>query len=363
MTADQSDGPNGPRRSGRAGRPPGDVRATFAREAQEEASARGDVAGAGGPATSAAGGKAWWRRVNDIRKGVSARSKRDSLGLVAAGVAFYGMLAVFPAIIAAVSVYALVADPSSIKSQLDPLIKTLPPGGGDLLVGQLTATASSSHSGVSIGVIIGIAGTLFAASGGVRALMNGLNVIFERTESRNFIKLLVFSLALTVGALVIGIVALALIAAVPVVLDHVGLGAFAAVLAQIGRWIALLVVIGGSLALFYQYGTDRGGRHRPRFSIGAAVAIVIWLVGSLLFSLYVSNFSSYNKTYGALAAVIVLLLWLDLSAYAVLYGAAVDAEIAARASDAGDADEPRAGDAGDAGDADEPPAGDAGDRS
>ena len=189
---------------------------------------------------------------------MSARSKKDNLGLVAAGVAFYGMLAVFPAIIAAVSVYALVADPSTIKSQLDPLIKTLPPGGGDLLVGQLTATASSSHGGVSIGVIIGIVGTLFAASGGVRALMTGLNVIFERTESRNFIKLLVFSLALTLGALVIGIVALALIAAFPVVLDHIGLGAFAAVLAQIGRWIALLVVIGGSLALFYQYGTDRG---------------------------------------------------------------------------------------------------------
>jgi len=291
-----------------------------------------------GPArTSAAGGESWWRRVNEIRKGVSSRSKKDNLSLVAAGVAFYWMLAVFPAIIAAVSVYALIADPSTIKSQLDPLIKTLPPGGGDLLVGQLTATASSSHSGVSIGVIIGIVGTLFAASGGVRALMTGLNVIFERTESRNFIQLLVFSLALTLGALVIGIVALALIAAFPVVLDHIGLGAFAAVLAQIGRWIALLVVIGGSLALFYQYGTDRGRPRRPHFSIGAVVAIVIWLVGSLLFSVYVSNFSSYNKTYGALATVIVLLLWLDLSAYAVLYGAAIDAEIAARASDASDA--------------------------
>ena len=186
-------------------------------------------------------------------------------------------------------------------------------------------------------MIIGIIGTLFAASGGVRALMTGLNVIFERTESRNFVKLRVFGLALTLGALVIGIVAIALIAAFPVVLDHIGLGAFAAVLAQIGRWIALFVVIGGSLALFYQYGPDRGGRHRPHFTVGVVVAIVIWLVGSLLFSLYVSNFSSYNKTYGALAAVIVLLLWLDLSAYAVLYGAAVDAEIAARASNAAEA--------------------------
>ena len=330
MTGDHSDRPTGPRRSGRADRPPGDVRATFAQEAREESPAPGDVAGAGGRTTPAAGDEMWWRRVNDIRKGVSARSKRDNLGLVAAGVAFYGMLAVFPAIIAAVSIYALVADPAAIKTQLEPLIKTLPPGGGDLLVGQLTATASSSHSGVSIGVIIGIAGTVFAASGGVRALMTGLNVIFERTESRNFINMLVFSLALTLGALVIGTLALALITAFPVVLDHIGLGAIPAVLAQIVRWIALLVVIGGSLSLFYQYEPDGGRRHRPHFSIGAVVAIVIWLVGSLLFSLYVSNFSSYNKTYGALAAVIVLLLWLDLSAYAVLYGAAVDAEVGAR---------------------------------
>lgn len=344
MTGDRSDRPTGPRRSGRAGRPPGDVRATFAQEAREESPPGGDITAAEGAATPVAGGGSWWRRVNDIRKGVSARSKKDNLGLIAAGVAFYAMLAVFPAIIAAVSVYALVADPSTIKSQLDPLIRALPPGGGDLLVDQLTGTASSSHGGVSVGVIIGIAGTLFAASGGVRALMTGLNVIFERTESRNFVKLRVFGLALTVGALVIGIVALALIAAFPVVFDHIGLGAFAAVLAEIGRWIALFVVVGGSLALFYQYGPDRGGRHRPHATIGVVVAIVIWLVGSLLFSLYVSNFSSYNKTYGALAAVIVLLLWLDLSAYAVLYGAAVDAEIAARPGDAAAA---RSGDAAD----------------
>lgn len=277
----------------------------------------------------------WWRRANDIRKGVSARSKKNNLGLVAAGVAFYAMLAIFPAIIAAVSVYSLVADPRTIESQLRPLIRALPPGGGDLLVGQLTATASSSHGGISVGVIIGIAGTLFAASGGVRALMTGLNVIFERTESRNFIKLRVFGLALTLGALVIGIVAIALIAAFPVALHHIGLGAFAAVLARIGSWIVLFAVIGGSLALFYRYGPDRGGRRRPRLTVGVVVAIVIWFVGSLLFSFYVSNFSSYNKTYGALAAVIVLLLWLDLSAYAVLYGAAVDAEITARAREAG----------------------------
>jgi membrane protein len=263
---------------------------------------------------------------------VSARSKANKLGLIAAGVAFYGMLAIFPAIIAVVSVYALVADPANIGTQLQPVIKALPPGGGDLLVGQLTGTASASHGGISVGVIVGILGTLFAASGGVRALMTGLNVIFERSETRNFVKVRAFALALTLGAVLIAIVVLALVAAFPVVLDHIGLGSFAAVLAQIGRWVALFVVIGGSLALFYEYGPDRAGRHRPHFTVGVVVAIVIWLLGSLLFSLYVSNFSSYNKTYGALAAVIVLLLWLDLSAYAVLYGAAVDAERAARAA-------------------------------
>jgi len=275
----------------------------------------------------------WWRRLNDVRKNVFARSSAANLGLVAAGVAFYALLATFPAIIAVVSIYSLVANPENIAKQLQPLIRALPPGGGDLVVGQLTATARASHGGVSVGVIVGLLGTLFAASGGVRALMSALNVIFERTETRNFAKVRVFALALTLGALVIALVALALVAAFPVVLDHIGLGSFAAVLAQIGRWVALFVVAGGSLALFYRYGPDRAGHGRPRFTVGVAVAMAIWLIGSLLFSLYVSNFSSYNKTYGALAAVVVLMLWLYLSAYAVLLGAALDAERSSRTAE------------------------------
>jgi membrane protein len=274
----------------------------------------------------------WWRRANAVRKGVSKRSKAATLGLVAAGVAFYAMLAVFPAIIAVVSIYALVANPSDIAHQLEPVTRALPPGGADLVVNQLTSAARASHGGVSIGVIVGLLATIFAASGGVRGLMIGLNVIFERTESRNFAKVRAFALGLTIGALVLAAVMLGLVTAFPVVLDHIGLDAAAAVLAQVGRWVALFVLATVSLALFYRYGPDRGTGARPRVTAGVLIAIVIWLVGSVLFSLYVSNFGSYNKTYGALAAVVVLLLWLYLSAYAVLYGAAVDAELAARSA-------------------------------
>lgn len=265
-------------------------------------------------------------RLMVIRKQASARAKADNLSLISAGVAFYAMLAIFPSIIGMVSVYALVADPHDIRSQLDPVIRALPPGGGELLVNQLTGAVESGRDGLTFGVVISLLATVWAASGGVRALMTGLNVINRRPETRGFLKLRALAVGLTVGALLIAAVVIGLVAAFPVLLGHIGLGPVAKLFAQVGRWVALFLVAAIALGLFYRYAPVGKAKDRWRWVSGGVIAAIgIWLLGSVGFSLYVSHFSSYNKTYGALAAVIVLLLWLFLSAYAVLFGAEVDA--------------------------------------
>jgi membrane protein len=253
----------------------------------------------------------------------------DNLTLVAAGVAFYSMLAIFPAIIAVVTVYALIATPEQIEHQIRPLLKTLPPGAADLLLAPLTSAAKDS-GGLTVGLIVSLLGTLWAASGGVSALMTGLNVIYGAHEGRNFVKLKARALSLTLVGMLAAIVALVLVAAFPVVLRHLGLAPAAALGAQVARWVVLAALIALGNSVLYRFGPDRHDvRWRP-VSVGTITALLVWVLASIGFSFYVSNFGNYNKAYGSLAAVIVLLLWLYLSAFAILLGAEIDAVRAER---------------------------------
>jgi len=252
--------------------------------------------------------------------------KKDSLSLVAAGVAFYALLAIFPAMIALVTVYGLVADPERISDQLRPITKMLPDQAADLLTTQLTATAEIGAGGLTLGLAISLAATVWASAGAVRALIAGLNVIFGVVESRSFVRRAVLAVALTLGAMLMVTVVLALVAAFPVVLNRIGLDPAVAAVAQALRWILLIVVVELGLAVLYRFGPDPAGRPRWRWvSWGSVAALAVWILGSLGFSFYVSNFGNYNKVYGSLAAVIVLMLWLYLGAFAVLLGAEIDA--------------------------------------
>jgi membrane protein len=260
----------------------------------------------------------------DLLRRIKTEMSDDNLSLVAAGVAFYSMLAIFPAIIAMVTVYALVATPEQIEHQIRPLLKTLPPGAADLLLAPLTSAAKHG-GGLTIGLIVSLLGTLWAAAGGVSALMTGLNVIYGVHEGRNFVKLKARALSLTLVGMLAAIVALVLVAAFPVALRHLGLDPAAAFGAEVLRWVVLIVLIAIALSAVYRFGPDRHDvRWRP-VSIGTVAALLVWVLASIGFSFYVSNFNNYNKAYGSLAAVIVLLLWLYLSAFAVLLGAEIDA--------------------------------------
>jgi membrane protein len=267
----------------------------------------------------------WWKKAWRYVRRLQEDMGNDNLTLVAAGVAFYWMLALFPAIIAMVTVYALFADAGQAREQLSPILTALPSEARDLITTQLDKTVEAGDGGLTFGLFASLLATLWATSGGMQALMTGLNVIWGEQETRNYVKLRGISLLLTVGALVAAAVSIALVAAFPVVLDWLGLDPVAALGAQAARWLILLVLIGTGLSVMYRFGPAPHSARWHWVSPGNVTAVALWLLASLGFSLYVSSFGSYNKTYGALAAVIVLLMWLYLSAIVILLGAEIDA--------------------------------------
>jgi membrane protein len=261
-----------------------------------------------------------------VLKRVKAEVKDDNVGLLAAGVAFYAMLAIFPAIIAVVTIYGMVADPDQVKTQVGEFAKSLPSGADQLLTKQLTDVANAGRQALSIGLVISLLALLWSVSSGVQGLIKSLNVIYDEKETRGFVKLRGLSLLLTLGAIVVTVVALALITVFPGVIDGLGLGRAGQVAASVARWVVLAVLVLLALGVVYRLGPDRANPRWRWVSPGAVVALVLWLLGSVGFSYYVDNFGKYNQTYGALAAVIILLLWLFLSAFAVLLGAEFNAE-------------------------------------
>jgi membrane protein len=282
----------------------------------------GDAAGREAERPSEIPPRGWFA----VLKRVKAEVKDDNVPLLAAGVAFYAMLAIFPAIIALVTVYGMVADPDQVESQVGEFAKSLPSGADELLTSQLTNVAKAGRQSLSIGLVVSLLAVLWSASGGVQGLVKGLNVVYDERETRGFVKLRGLSLLLTVGAIIVAVVALALITVFPAVIDNLGLGRAGELAASIARWVVLALLVLVALAVLYRFAPDRANPRWRWVSGGAVVALVLWLLGSIGFSWYVDNFGKYNQTYGALAAVIILLLWLFLSAFAVLLGAEFDAE-------------------------------------
>ena len=268
-------------------------------------------------------GKAGWKQVV---KRAWKETKDDNVPLLAAGVAYYAFLALFPALIAAVTLYGLVADPAQVQDQIESLSKSLPPETATLIGDQMKEITSTSGGSLGIGLVVGLLGALFSASGGVQNLMKAINLAYDEEETRSGVRLEATALLLTLGAVVFVVVAVALVAVLPAVLNRLNLGGLGSVLVFVARWAGLVVFVLVALAILYRYAPDRDN---PKFSwvgVGSVVATVLWILGSAAFSLYVSNFGKYGKTYGALAGVVVLLLWLFLTSYIVLFGAEVNAE-------------------------------------
>jgi len=257
---------------------------------------------------------------------VYAQIGKDRVLLVAAGVTFYGLLAIFPMIAALVSIFGFVADPATITAQLKAMGDVLPGGALDVIGEQVKRIASQPSGQLGFGFIAGLAATLWSANAGMKAIFDALNVAYNETEKRSFLMLnaqaMLFTLAMIIGAIVVmlGVVVL------PVALGFLGLGEAAQTLINLARWPVLLVLVILALGALYRYGPSREQPQWRWLSPGAVVAAVVWLIASLAFSFYAQNFGTFNETYGSLGAVIGFMIWMWISAAIVLVGAELNSE-------------------------------------
>lgn len=254
-------------------------------------------------------------------------AKKDAVPLLAAGVAFYAFLALVPTLIALILLYGLVSEPDDVASQIESFGSALPSTVEELLKTQMDALTQTSDRALGIGLIIALLLALWSASGGISNLITALNVAYDEEDERGFFKSRLLALGLTLGAIIFMVLAVALVAALPVLLDALDVPGWLKAMVQAGRWLGLVIAVMVALAVLYRLGPDRDAPKIRWLSVGAIVATVLWVIGSVGFSLYVDNFGSYGKTYGTLAGVVVLLLWLWLSSYAALLGAEVNAEM------------------------------------
>ncbi len=263
----------------------------------------------------------------DVLGRVKVEAKRDQVTLLSAGVAFYSLLALIPALVAAVSVYGLVADPDQVQRQVEDVASGLPGSAQELLTDQLDRVVGSSSAGLSIGAIVGVLLAIWTASSGIRHLIEALNMVYGEEDGRGLVKGRLVSLAMTAAAVVGAAVSVGLIVVLPAVLNAAGLGGVATVALNLARWPLLALAFFGAVAALYHFGPDRTRPEWTWTNWGAGLATVIWLLGSALFSFYAERFGSFNETYGALAGVIVLMLWLLLTCASVLLGAELNSEL------------------------------------
>jgi len=267
--------------------------------------------------------RGWWDVLVRVREEIG----QDNASLIAAGLALYALLAVFPGLTAAVSLYGLLASPEQVAGQFQDMAGMLPQQAADILGGAMQDIASKQEGTLGFGVAVGILVALWSARKGMVALMQATNVAYDEDESRGFFRQIVVSLAFTIAAVVGFLLVLVLAVGVPVVLQETGLPQILQLALVVLRWAVLwfLVVLG--LAVVYRFAPDRDEPKWRWVTWGSAIAATLWIAGSVLFAFYVRNFGSYGATYGALGGIVVLLLWFYLSGFIVMLGAEINAEM------------------------------------
>ncbi len=261
------------------------------------------------------------------------RTVDDRLLALSAGVVFYSLLALFPAITAQVSSYALFADPGTIGEHLKALSSFMPAGAWSIVDEQVTRIVGNTKAGLSFAFIFGLGFAIWSANAGIKAMIDALNIAYDVTERRNFFVLNAVSLAFTVGAIVALLMAIGAIVVLPVVVSYVPFDGTAIVVKWL-RWPALAALVMLGLAVLYRFAPDHP---EPRFrwiSPGAVFAAITWLATSALLSWYLANFADYNATYGSLGAAIGLMMWMWISTIVVVLGAEINCELDHVAADA-----------------------------
>jgi membrane protein len=263
----------------------------------------------------------------DIAKRVMAEIKEDNIPVVAAGCAFYAWVALIPALIALIMMYGLVASPETIAQQIGQLTSDLPQDVAGVIARPIESATQTG--GLTVGALIALAGVLWSASGGMDGLIKGINIAYDE-EPRSFPRRRGLAILLTLGAIVFVILAIGLAVIVPAVVQTLAPGPIARVGGQIASYVLLALLMMAALAVLYKVAPHRDDPKMRWASWGAVIATVLWVLGSLGFMFYVTNFGSYNETYGALAGVVILNLWLFLTMFVVLFGAEINSEIEAQ---------------------------------
>jgi membrane protein len=267
----------------------------------------------------------WWNAFLRLKEKIA----EDRLTIIAAGVAFYALLAVFPALATLVSIFGLAFDPQAVTQQLESLRGVVPGRALDLMLGQVQSLQSERRA-LGWGLAGGILVTLWISSVGVRALIGALNAVYATDSRRSYARRAALALGLTLCAIGVTAVAIAAIVILPAAAGLVGEGSWLGGLIQVLRWPVIAAVFWLGTAVIYRYGPCR---ERPAWrwvNWGATIATLVWLIGSALFSWYVSSFGRYNETYGSMGAVVILLLWFLLSAFVILVGAEINVELERR---------------------------------
>lgn len=267
--------------------------------------------------------RAW----KDVLMRVYEQVVEDNIPLIAGGVTFYLLLALFPALAAFVSVYGLFADPATIADHVSALEGVLPDEGVRLLQEQLAALAGKQGGALTTGLLISLALAFWSANGGIKAIIEALNIAYEEREKRSFIHLTVVSFAFTIGGMLVTAVMLIAVAVVPAVLAVFNFGGMGDLLLRLLRWPVLLLLVAVALAILYRFGPSREDPDWRWVTWGSALATLVWLAGSVGFTYYLENFADYNATYGTLGALVGFLLWIWISAIIVIVGAELNAEM------------------------------------
>ncbi len=267
------------------------------------------------------------RGLRDVFWRLYAAITEDRVMLVAAGVTFYLLLALFPAASAFVSIYGFVADPATIADRISFLSAVMPQDALNIFVDQLHALASERTSALSVGLIGGVALALWSANAGMKALFEAMNVAYAEQEKRSLIRLNVGSLLFTLGALLLAVVVITAMGVVPAVLGYLRLDRWTEMIIRFARWPVMMLFVAAGIMVLYRFGPSRQPAKLRWLTWGACLATIFWLAASIGVSYYLSNIANYNATYGTLGALIGFMVWTWVSVIIVMVGAEINAEL------------------------------------
>lgn len=277
---------------------------------------------AGSPGKISASG---WKQVG-LR--VKNQLSTDHISIVSAGVAYYFFLALFPAFVAAISIFGLIMDPTQVQQQMAQAANILPDQTATMISGVLGEIAGKSQDTLGWSLALSILFALWSAQQGTKAVFEGINIAYNQVDERGFFKRNGLTLLFTLVGIIVGIICIILVIVFPAIVEGINLPSYQLEnIIQWLRWPLLALMVMGALAITYKIAPDRRNPEFKWVSWGAAIATILWLVGSILLSFYISNFGNYDKMYGSFAAVIILMLWFFITAYVILLGAEINSEI------------------------------------